>query len=187
MTHSEYRLLLKADKAKAQQALFNEYLNYVYAIVFNRLRSCGTREDIGECVIDVFMEVFSSYDHRDDLFGDIKGFIGVVAYRKSTTRFRQLYKNRANISLDDEHTDDIPSYENIAENAEQSELHRTLLELIKSLGKPDSTIIIEKYYYGRSSAEIGRLVHLSPMMVRVRSSRALKKLRKLLSDMDITI
>ncbi|MBQ6182219.1 MAG: sigma-70 family RNA polymerase sigma factor [Ruminococcus sp.] len=187
MTHSEYRLLLKADKAKAQQALFNEYLNYVYAIVFNRLRSCGTREDIGECVIDVFMEVFSSYDHRADLSGDIKGFIGVVAYRKSTTRFRQLCKNRANISLDDEYTEEIPSDENIADNAEQSELNRTLLELIKSLGKPDSTIIIEKYYYGRSAAEIGRLVHLSPMMVRVRSSRALKKLRKLLSDMDITI
>lgn len=187
MTHSEYRLLLKADKAKAQQALFNEYLNYVYAIVFNRLRSCGTREDVGECVINVFMEVFSSYDHKSDLSDDIKGFIGVVAYRKSTTRFHQLCRHNKSISLDDENADDIPSDENIADNAEQSELHRTLLGLIKNLGKPDSTIIIEKYYYGRSSAEIAKLVHLSPMMVRVRSSRALKKLRKLLSDMDITI
>ena len=187
MTHSEYRLLLKADKAKAQNALFNEYLNYVYAIVFNRLRSCGTHEDISECVLDIFMEVFSSYDQRADLSGDIKGFISVVAYRKSSTRFRQLCRHSSNISLDDEHTDAIPSDVDIAVSAEQNELQKILLELIKSLGKPDSTIIIEKYYYGRSAAEIGRLVHLSPMMVRVRSSRALKKLRKLLSDMNITI
>ena len=72
MTHSEYRLLLKTDRTKAQRALFNEYLNYVYAIAYNCLHSCVSREDIGDCVLDVFMDVFSFYDEKCDLSGDVK-------------------------------------------------------------------------------------------------------------------
>ncbi|WP_164174552.1 RNA polymerase sigma factor [Ruminococcus flavefaciens] len=186
MTHSEYRLLLKTDRTKAQRALFNEYLNYVYAIAYNRLHSCGSREDIGDCVLDVFMDVFSSYDEKSDLSGDINGFIGTVAFRKATNYYRKLCRNGVGVPLD-EYAEAIPSDENIPVSTENSELRTILLDLIESLGKPDSTIIIEKYYYGRSSLEISKIVHISPIMVRVRSSRALKKLRKLLADKDITI
>ena len=187
MTHSEYRLLWEADKARAQQTLFNEYLNYVYVIVFNRLRGCGSREDIGDCIIDVFMDVFSSYDHKSDIDGDVKGFIGTVAFRKAANYYRRLSKKSPGISLDDGLAEAIPSDENIPEATETGELRTILLDLIESLGKPDSTIIIEKFYYGRSSLEISKIVHISPIMVRVRCSRALKKLRKLLADKDITI
>ena len=187
MTHSEYRLLLKTDRTKAQQALFHEYLNYVYAIAYNRLHNCGSREDIGDCIIDVFMDVFSSYDEKGDLSGDIKGFIGTVAFRKATNYYRRLSKKSPGISLDDGLAEAIPSDENIAESAEKDDTRTILLNLIESLGKPDSTIIIEKFYYGRSSLEISKLVHISPIMVRVRCSRALKKMRKLIADKDITI
>ncbi len=187
MTHSEYRLLWEADKARAQQTLFNEYLNYVYAIVYNRLRSCGSREDIGDCVIDVFMDVFSSYDYKAEIDGDIKGFIGTVAFRKAANYYRRLSRNGPGISLDDGCAEVIPSDENVSENAENCELRALLLDLTESLGKPDSTIILEKYFYGSSTLDIAKLVHLSPIAVRVRCSRALKKLRKLLADKDITI
>lgn len=186
MTHSEYRLLLKTNRTKAQQALFNEYLNYVYAIAYNRLHSCGSREDIGDCVLDVFMDVFSSYDEKGDLSGDIKGFIGTVAFRKAANYYRKLYRNGVGVSLD-EYAEAIPSDENIPVSTENSELRTILLDLIESLGKPDSTIILEKYFYGSSTLDIAKIVHLSPITVRVRSSRALKKLRKLLADKDITI
>ena len=186
MTHSEYRLLLKTDRTKAQRALFNEYLNYVYAIAYNRLHSCGSREDIGDCVLDVFMDVFSSYDEKSDLSGDIKGFIGTVAFRKAANYYRKLCRNGVGVPLD-EYAEAIPSDENIAVSTENSELRTILLDLIESLGKPDSTIILEKYFYGSSTLDIAKIVHLSPITVRVRSSRALKKLRKLLADKDITI
>ncbi|MBQ9894666.1 MAG: sigma-70 family RNA polymerase sigma factor [Ruminococcus sp.] len=186
MTHNEYRLLLNTDRKKAQQTLFNEYLNYVYAIAYNRLHSCGSREDINECVMDVFMDVFSSYDDKGDVTGDIKGFIGVVAYRKSANYYHKLCRNGFDVALD-EYEEVIPSDENIAVTTEKAEIRNILLDLIESLGKPDSTIIMEKYYYGRNSLEISKIVHISPIMVRVRCSRALKKLRKLLADNDIMI
>ena len=187
MTHSEYRMLLEKDKSTAQRKLFDEYLNYVYAVVYNRLRSCGSREDTGECVVDVFMDVFSSYDTKAELNGDIKGFIGTVAFRKAADYHRRLCRKNTSVSLDDESTETIASGENVSEMTEQNEIRGILLDLIESLGKPDSVIILEKFFYGRNALEISRLVHISPITVRVRCSRALKKLRKLLADNDITI
>ncbi|WP_019680585.1 sigma-70 family RNA polymerase sigma factor [Ruminococcus flavefaciens] len=188
MTHSEYSRLLAADRNRAHQALYDEYINYVYTIVFNRLRSCGTREDMGECVTDIFYEVFAHYDESMAVSEDIRGFIAAVAYRKSATCFRRLCRSSSrSVPLGDELTEMLPSDENISVNAELKEQRRILLELVDSLGEPDSTIIIQKFFYGRSAAEISKLVTLSPMMVRVRSSRALKKLRRLLTDKGITI
>ena len=50
MTHNEFRDELKKSEKQAHKRLFESYSNYVYTIVFNRLRSCASREDIEECV-----------------------------------------------------------------------------------------------------------------------------------------
>ena len=187
MTHSEYRLLLEKDRNSAVRALYDEYVNYVYTIVFNRLRCCGTREDVGDCVIEVFYEVFSSYDESAASSEDIKGFIGTVAYRRAANMYRSLCRKNRCVQLSDELSAAIPSDEDITDNAENNERRHMLLDLISSLGEPDSTIIMQKFFYGQKAADIAEMVQLSPMMIRVRSSRALKKLRKLLDDKDITI
>ena len=56
-----------------------------------------------------------------------------------------------------------------------------LLRLIESLGEPDSDIIIQKYYYNMNSNEIASKHSMSPEAVRMRCSRALKKLKELLT------
>lgn len=185
MEYHEYHLLMAADKSRAEQLLYDEYVNYVYTIVFSHLRSCATREDINECVIDVFMDVFTFYEKGDIISDDMKGFIGTVAYRKSAAYFKKLCRN-SSVPLDDM-ADTIPSDEDITQNAELNELRGILLDMIERLGEPDSTIIIQKYFYGRSSREISKIIPMSPVMIRVRSGRALKKLRKLLSDKDISL
>ena len=60
MTDTQYALLYSVSPANAHTALFNEYFNYVYSIVFNKLRSCGTKEDIEECVSDIATAVCMS-------------------------------------------------------------------------------------------------------------------------------
>ena len=62
-----------------------------------------------------------------------------------------------------------------------------MLEKTDELGEPDSTIIIQKYFFGRSSKEIARIVGMSPAAVRVRLSRALKRLRRALEELGVTM
>lgn len=185
MTHEEFGKILKKSKKKAQRALFDEYCNYVYAVVFNRLRSCASPEDIEECVGDVFADIYVFYDSDGDFSGDIKGFVGTVARRKAVDTYNRLVsKKLVTVSADDDEARNIASDENVEDIVEQKEFRRILLDKIAELGEPDSTIIIQKYYYGRSAKEISELVSLTPENVRVRSGRAVKRLKEMLEKGD---
>lgn len=187
MTHREYRELMEESPEKAQRKLFDEYFSYVYAIAFNRLRSCGSREDVEECVSDIFSGIYSHYSGDIPAEGDIKGFISTVAGRKSIAYFRRLSRLDSGIQLDDELSAVLPSDEDVEDSLELKEKRQTIIAAIDSLGEPDSAIILQKFYYGRNSREISEIVRLSPMMIRVRCSRALKKLRKKLTDAGIKL
>lgn len=179
MTDNEYRVLYDKDPNAAQTALFDEYLSYVYAIVYNKLRSCGSREDMEECVGDVFSAVFISYDRNGKFDGDLKGFIGTIASRKAIQMYRSLCRRNGTVYIEDE-TAEIADDERIEDNAERNALRSTLLRVISSLGEPDSTMILQKYYYNMNSSEIADKLSMSPASVRMRCSRALKKLKELL-------
>lgn len=185
MTHEDFRKILKKSKKAGQHALFNEYCGYVYAIVFNKLRSCASREDIEECVGDVFADIYIFYDSDSNFSGDLKGFIGTVARRNAIDVYNRLTsKKLVTVPIDDEESQNIESSENIEDIVAQKELRRILLDKIAALGEPDSTIIIQKYYYGRSAKEISELVSLTPENIRVRSGRAVKRLKEMLEKED---
>lgn len=187
MTDREYRRLYDISPEEAQNTLFREYVGYVYAIVYNKLRSCANTQDIEECVGDVFLAVYLSYDEKGRFEGDLKGFIGTIASRKAINRFHSLtLHNGRTVSMEDELTE-IADSERIEENAEKSELRRIFIRLINSLGKPDSTIIFRKFYYNRDSKAIAKELSMTPEAVRTRCSRAMKKLEKLLSNEGITL
>ena len=188
MTDSEYRLMTKKSLVKAQRALFDEYFSYVFTIVHGRLKGCANREDIDECVSDIFSDIFIYYDQASDFDGDLKGFISTVANRKAVNLFHKLCTEKSRyISTEGDEFNQIPDRTNVQETVEKSEMKRILLKKIEELGEPDSVIILRKYYSNMTSKEIAAEVALSPEAVRMRCGRALKKLRKLLSKEGFTL
>ena len=188
MTHEDFREALKKSKEAGQRALFDEYCNYVYAIVFNKLRSCAGREDIEECVGDVFADVYIFYDSEGGYSGDLSGFIGTVARRKAVDTYNRLVFGKiVTVPIDNDEPQQLSSDEDVEEIISQNELRRILLDKIDELGEPDTTIIIQKYFYRRTAKEISKLVELSPEAIRVRSGRALKRLKEALERAGITL
>ena len=94
MTQKEFRKAAALSEENAQRSLFDEYFNYVYTIVFSRLRSCASREDIEECVGDVFADVYMQFDERKAFNGDPTGFVGTVARRKAADMYNRLTKKQ---------------------------------------------------------------------------------------------
>ncbi|WP_019679476.1 RNA polymerase sigma factor [Ruminococcus flavefaciens] len=183
MTDEQLRHLLKSSPEKAHRLIFDEYYNYVYTIVFNRLRSFASPEDIDECISDVFSDIFMKYDPDTSYNGNIKGFVAAISQNRSIDMFRKLKApHRKIFSLDSEEANQIPSEEKVDETVEKAESSHALLDTVKALGEPDSTIIMQKYYYGRSSSEIADIVSMKPDAVRKRLSRAIKRLRSLISE-----
>ena len=184
MTEQKIRILIAENPDQGNKALFDTYYNYVYAIVYRKIQGTGTHMDAEECVIDVFVEILRNFPAIQQ--GSLKSYIATVAHNKAVNACRSLSaKSRQTISMDDGNFGELPSAQNIQENFEQSELSRKLLECINSLGEPDSTIIIQKYFFDRNSIEIARILKMNPITVRSRTARAIKKLKPILLKMGI--
>ena len=188
MTGTDYCKLHDRSPEEAYDALFNAYCDYVHAIIFNRLRSVASREDIEECVSDVFADIFFSYKADFSRDNDMKGFIGTVAKRRAISAFRSITarQNHFTGGSDDEMLN-ISSETDIEAESDKTETQQILMDKIKQLGEPDSTIILQKYYYDRSSGEIAELLSMKVATVRMRAARALNKLRYLLTGSGVTL
>ena len=188
MTSKELSDMMQRSPAECHRALVKEYGRYVYAIVYNKLRGCGTNEDIEECVSDVFADIFMKFEFDASSGNDIKYLISTIAKRTAIDRFRSLCA-RASHAADTSEDDmrELASDFNLDEHVDRSEMRRVLLDKIDELGEPDSTILIQKFYYNRSSREIAKSVSMTAVAVRARCSRALDKLRAKLVETGITM
>lgn len=178
MTEQELRSAIRSSRKEGYRLLFQQYYPYVYRIVWNQIRTVGTKEDTEECVNDIFSELFSIFDKVRD--GTLHGFIGILARRRAIDLYRLLIHRECLTSLDDENVVEIASDEQIEENVEANRQQKILYHHIQSLGEPDATIIMLKFFYDCNSVEISEKVHMNPITVRVHINRALKRLKKLL-------
>ncbi len=180
MTEQELRSLIQKSPAEGHRILFHQYHSYVYAVVWRILGDFASRQDAEEIVSDVFAEVFF---HLDSVYeGSLKGYIGTVARRSAIDAFRKLSRKNPDISIEDDRLKELPAGTDIPQEYEQAEQAARLFQAVKSLGEPDSVILIQKYYYDRNASEIARTLHMNPVAVRMRISRALKRLRSLLDE-----
>ncbi len=161
--------------------LFDQYYSYVYAIVYNRLRSCAEKEDIEDCVSEVFVALFRFLGSGKKC-DSMKNLISGIAKHKSADMFSAVTShNHRTYTLNDEHIEDIPDESDIESDTERHEIQRLVFQNILSLGEPDASIIMQSFYYNKTSKEIAEMLGMKASAVRKRQSRALKKLKEKLS------
>ena len=186
MTDNHMIKLLRSSPDIGRRVVFDEYCNYVYAIAASKLVGCGTREDIDECVSDIFAEIYRSFE-EDRIVGDIKPVLGMIAKRRAIDYFRKISGlSGRTVSLEDEKIWEQQSGERVDDDVELRERNRILMEKIDELGEPDSTIIIQQYFYSRTAKEIAGQVSLTAGNVQKRSIRARERLKAMLLEVDIS-
>ena len=173
MNDNELLRLLSDDPEKGLGQVFSQYGAYVWKIAVTRLEGVCTKEDIEEAVSDVFIIFYDSAVRRGFEIRSVKAFLSVIAVRHCTDVFRKACKKPMTESLDE--LGDIIAQNDITESGE-------LLEKVRLLGEPDSSIIIRRYYFGQKNKDIAKETGLSPIAVSTRLSRGLVKLRKLLEE-----
>ncbi len=172
---------IKDNPSKGFSLLLNEYTPLVFKICHSVLSSVGSGEDARECASDVFASFYKNIDRVDLSKGSIKGLLAFSAKTTAIDYYRRLKKDAARVvSIDD--VGDIPSAFLAFEQSEKKEKSRLVAQAVRSLGEPDRTIIVRKYFFGETAAEIGERLSLSAEVVQKRSQRALQKLKKLLED-----
>lgn len=180
MNDNEILELLKKSPKQAYSIIIRQYANLVYAIVLNKIKNCAEREDIEDCVSDVFVSVFRSFDTFDAETGTIKSFISMIAKRTAIDAFRKLsYRKNITSSIEGEELEisggDTPDNEYDKKCSKEE-----LWAAVNSLGEPDTTIIVRQFFYDQTVREISERLSMSVEAVQKRSIRARKKLREIL-------
>ena len=171
--------MIKSDKNKGLSNLIDQYTPLVYTVVKNKISSVCSEEDIEETVSDVFMAFYNQINSVDLSKGSLAAYLMTIAKRKAVDVFRKAASKQAIKPADDEdELLDLPDAYNLENEVQQKELRQKLISVINSLGEPDSTILIHKFYLRESSKDIAQLTGLSNDNVRKRLQRALRRIEK---------
>ncbi|MDO4379423.1 MAG: sigma-70 family RNA polymerase sigma factor [Clostridia bacterium] len=170
---------INKNPSKGFSLLLKEYSPLVFKICRAVLGSVGTNEDAQECAADVFSAFFKNLEKVDLSRGSIKGYLAFGAKNEAIDRYRKLKKETGKV-FSIEEAGELPGEEQAFDESEKKEKNRLLKSAIESLGEPDRTIIVSKYFLGETAQEIGKKISLSAEAVQKRSRRALKKLKVLL-------
>ncbi|MVX62211.1 sigma-70 family RNA polymerase sigma factor [Clostridium chromiireducens] len=171
--------LLHNKPEEGLKVMMDSYMALIYTIIFNKLSGTYSKEDIEECVSDVFFQVFH-YKNRIDLEkGSIKAFLAVVAKRKAIDMYRRN-KNNNHIPIEDLPEDLYSMVDDAASSLLLKESNSALINAIKSLGEPDSEIVIRKYYLYQSSKDISSDLGIKVNTIDKKVSRCIQKLKNVL-------
>ncbi len=173
------RLLIHRPE-KGLEKLMDQYMGLVYTIVDGKLSSGCSKQDIEECVSDIFYEIYRTAHSIDLEKGSVKSYLAVLAKRKAINIYRKHKNSTDQVSMDEFDHDWMASDANVEEAVTGNETSDRLIDEIQALGDPDSQIMIRKYYFGQSTKIIAKALGLKENTVDKKVSRALAKLRQAL-------
>ena len=170
--------LLKAKPDQGIKQYLTQFAGLIYSIVAGRTRGVASEEDIEECVSDIVFEIYQKAESIDLEKGSLQAWTSVVAKNRAINLYRKRARELERIASaenSETQTDAVDSEQEVL-NADE---RRRLLEAVSSLGDPDRTIIIRKFYFGQRSREIAQDLGMTISAIDTRLSRAMHKLRAL--------
>ena len=184
VTDDQMLALLDSNPSEGIKQLIDCYSALVYNVVYGKLGNVFSSDDIEEFVGFVFSKIYEKRGEIDFSRGTLKGYIATIAGRMSIDEYRRQVSRVHTEPITDEMADGTSGEGNLQEIVEQSLDEKALIEALKHIGAKDRDLLIRRYYYNQSSVQIAKELQLSGAAVRMRISRALKKLRQLLSEND---
>lgn len=171
--------LIKQDSSKGMKLLMDYYYGLINYIVEGKLS--GRRQDIEECVADVFMEFYSKIESVDLKKGSVKAYLVMIASRRAVDKYRKLS------SYMEEELDDNDIWSQVDNESPEavtvdSERRQMILEEIRNLGEPDTEMVFRRFFLSQSVKDIAELFGMKSNSVSKRINRALSILKERLEE-----
>lgn len=177
MDDKELLLLLNTSPQDGIRKLADIYGGLVWSVTYGKLSGKFCREDIEECVSDIFFDIYQYRSKIDLEKGSIKTILLIITNRKIIKYYQRKSPGAEYIQWE-ESENLLPASGTSEQEVIRKEQNHMVFEAIKALGEPDSVIIIQKYYYSMAAKEIGKGLGLTKNAVEKRAKRALEKLRR---------
>ncbi|MGL5316433.1 MAG: sigma-70 family RNA polymerase sigma factor [Peptostreptococcaceae bacterium] len=140
----ERKIVNKIQKRdpKGLDYIINTYSKKVYFLVYKIIGQYG-KEEVEECVSDVFYKIWHSIDEFDERKGSFSSFIFIKAKYLALDYKRKLEKNKTtNIEIEDNITN-YKTTESLIIDKENSE---EIINIINKFKEPDKTYFYHRYF-----------------------------------------
>lgn len=178
---NESRLLenLKKQRRGTLEKVIALYTPYVSAVVYNVIGAVMPKEDIEEAVSDVFLSLWRNAQTLDGEKGSLRAYLGAAARNTAKNKLRSY---RPCAEIDD---DVISERSEPTEAVEEREERQRLIDVITSLGEPDSEIFFRYYYHEEKISRIADVTGLRASTVKSRLARGRNKLKAILREKEV--
>ncbi|MNI57289.1 ECF RNA polymerase sigma factor SigW [compost metagenome] len=169
--------IIKRDKESLMK-LMDIYGKLIYYIAGTILIEPYEKEGIEDCYNEVFTAIWFNIDCFSVEKGSFKNWIIAITRYKAIDIKKKNLKYNQSLEYDDEL---VSNQENELERIENLEL---INELLNTLDKKDRNIFIKRYFRGDSIKEISKDAGYSEEYIYTRISRARKKLKKIVGEIN---
>ena len=174
--------ILNSNDRESFLPIMEAYNKLLWVIAGGVLNGVGTKEDIEECISDVYVSLWRNPKVYDPRKGSLKAFLAVAAKRKALDRYRQLTKNKI-VELDEAISS---SDDDLVEYIIKQDMYYELYEAIRSLKEPDKEILIRRYFFDEKPSGIAKKTALPVKEVENRLYQSKLRLRKTLQTKEAT-
>lgn len=172
---------IKKRDSNALETIMDLFLSSVSGLAKSILGTVCTKEDIEECIEDVFIDAWNNISEFNPDKGSFKTWLLIICkYKALNLRKATIKKN----NLVDIENIQCTSKENIEELILLKESRQLLLNLINSFAAIDKAIFIRKYFLHQDIQQICTVMELSRQSVDNRLWRGRKKLKEALDLAD---
>ena len=182
LTDDELIAEIKNDPSSGMRKLIDAYSPVVFGAVNSRLCGVCSYDEIEACVSLVFTDFYFNIRKYDSRRCGLRTYLSALARNKAIEEYRRAARRILRVRQEDDILLELPDSFDMESDAERRISEKRLLRAVDSLGNPDSRIIIRRYFYAQTSAQIAHEMGMSDAAVRKRISRSLTRLRKILED-----
>ena len=166
-------LLMKQNEF---EKIYNLYYSRIYSYIKKRISNHQECEDLTN---DVFINFYKKMENFNEERCSVSTWLYVIASNRLKNYYRDMKEElllenmEVYIGTDEETPEKI---------LELEEMRQELLEALKMLSVKERSILIQKFYMGKSSVEIAENMELTAGNVRIIQKRSLEKLKKILEE-----
>ncbi len=172
--------LVEAIKNKdvfAYEYMINKYTKTIYCLAYNILFQSHNREDIEECVSDVFLDAWIKIGEFDQEKGNFRTWLLILTKYKALTYKRK--KDITNVISIEEF--EIKDSYNLEKQFFLREDQEQLIKIINSFNETDRKIFFRRYFFNEKIRDLAKFFNLSRSAIDNRLLRGRKIIKERLN------
>ena len=174
---------LQKGKEDALEWIYDNYIGFVKSIVCKVRIKFNDDGIIEECINDVFVSVWNNSSKFKGNKDNFRNWIGAIARFKAIDYYRNISK-KCDEQLDEIYEADSKLLEDEIIDIEN---RKEVMNLLDQLNEVDKKIFVMKYFLEMTSEEIAKKVGVTKMAVDGRIYRNKKKLKKMVSELNMEV